>query len=126
MDLFLFALIVFVIGLIARYNESNKLFWTLLTSFTVAFAVTKMVLKDTSPKQDETVILQSSPTQSPVLTSDTFKYLLAGDSVQESKKATSTSVGKDTTIVEKDTIIRSKATVNTRDQPNKQNFFDTS
>jgi hypothetical protein len=126
MDLFLFALIVFVIGLIARYNESNKLFWTLLTPFVVAFAVTKMVTKDSSPKQDETVTLQVNPTQSAVLTSDAFMYLLAGDSVSGTKKATSPSVGKDTIPAAKDTIIPSKATVNTRDQPNKQSFFDTS
>lgn len=125
MDLFLFSLIVIIIGLVARYNESNKLFWTLLTPFVVAFAVTKMIQKDSSPKQDETVVLQASPTQSPVLTSDTFMYLLAGDSVQETTKATSTSVGKDTTLAESDTIIPSKATSRIRDQSNK-NFYDTS
>lgn len=125
MDLFLFSLIVLVIAAVARYNESNKLFWTLLTPFIVAFAVTKMIQKDSSPKQDETVTLQVSPTQSPVLTSDAFKYLLAGDSVLETKKETSPSVGKDTIPAENDTIIRSKATSKIRDQSNKD-FFDTS
>lgn len=125
MDLFLFSLIVLIVGAIARYNESNKLFWTLLTPFVVAFAVTKMIQKDSSPKQDETVTLQVSPTQSPVLTSDAFKYLLAGDSVSETKKETSPSVGKDTIPVENDTIIRSKATSRIRDQ-SKPSFFDTS
>lgn len=125
MDLFLFSLIVLIIAAVARYNESNKLFWTLLTPFVVAFAVTKMIQKDSSPKQDETVTLQVSPTQSPVLTSDAFMYLLAGDSVQETKKATSPSVSKDTIPVENDTIIRSKATSKIRDQSNKS-FFDTS
>lgn len=125
MDLFLFSLIVLIIAAVARYNESNKLFWTLLTPFVVAFAVTKMIQKDSSPKQDETVTLQVSPTQSPVLTSDAFMYLLAGDSVQETKKATSPSVGKDTIPVENDTIIRSKATSKIRDQ-SKSSFFDTS
>ena len=125
MDLFLFSLIVLIVGAIARYNESNKLFWTLLTPFIVAFAVTKMIQKDSSPKQDETVTLQVSPTQSAVLTSDAFKYLLAGDSVSGTKKATSPSVGKDTIPVENDTIIRSKATSKIRDQ-SKSSFFDTS
>jgi hypothetical protein len=125
MDLFLFSLIVLIVGAIARYNESNKLFWTLLTPFVVAFAVTKMIQKDSSPKQDETVTLQVSPTQSPVLTSDAFMYLLAGDSVSETKKATSPSVGKDTIPVENDTIIPSKATSKIRDQ-SKSSFFDTS
>lgn len=125
MDLFLFSLIVLIVGAIARYNESNKLFWTLLTPFVVAFAVTKMIQKDSSPKQDETVTLQVSPTQSPVLTSDAFMYLLAGDSVSETKKETSPSVGKDTIPVENDTIIRSKATSKIRDQ-SKPSFFDTS
>ena len=125
MDLFLFSLIVLIVGAIARYNESNKLFWTLLTPFVVAFAVTKMIQKDSSPKQDETVTLQVSPTQSAVLTSDAFMYLLAGDSVSETKKETSPSVGKDTIPVENDTIIRSKATSKIRDQ-SKSSFFDTS
>lgn len=125
MDLFLFSLIVLVIAAVARYNESNKLFWTLLTPFIVAFAVTKMIQKDSSPKQDETVTLQISPTQSTVLTSDAFMYLLAGDSVSGTKKATSPSVGKDTIPVENDTIIRSKATSKIRDQ-SKSSFFDTS
>lgn len=125
MDLFLFSLIVLIIAAVARYNESNKLFWTLLTPFIVAFAVTKMIQKDSSPKQDETVTLQVSPTQSAVLTSDAFMYLLAGDSVSGTKKATSPSVGKDTIPVENDTIIRSKATSKIRDQSNKS-FFDTS
>lgn len=125
MDLFLFSLIVLIIAAVARYNESNKLFWTLLTPFVVAFAVTKMIQKDSSPKQDETVTLQVSPTQSAVLTSDAFMYLLAGDSVSGTKKETSPSVGKDTIPVENDTIIRSKATSKIRDQSNKS-FFDTS
>lgn len=125
MDLFLFSLIVLIIAAVARYNESNKLFWTLLTPFVVAFAVTKMIQKDSSPKQDETVTLQVSPTQSAVLTSDAFMYLLAGDSVSGTKKATSPSVGKDTIPVENDTIIPSKATSKIRDQSNKD-FFDTS
>ena len=125
MDLFLFSLIVLIIAAVARYNESNKLFWTLLTPFVVAFAVTKMIQKDSSPKQDETVTLQVSPTQSPVLTSDAFMYLLAGDSVSETKKETSPSVGKDTIPVENDTIIPSKATSKIRDQ-SKSSFFDTS
>lgn len=125
MDLFLFSLIVLIIAAVARYNESNKLFWTLLTPFVVAFAVTKMIQKDSSPKQDETVTLQVSPTQSAVLTSDAFMYLLAGDSVSGTKKVTSPSVGKDTIPVENDTIIPSKATSKIRDQSNK-NFFDTS
>ena len=125
MDLFLFSLIVLIIAAVARYNESNKLFWTLLTPFVVAFAVTKMIQKDSSPKQDETVTLQVSPTQSAVLTSDAFMYLLAGDSVSETKKETSPSVGKDTIPVENDTIIRSKATSKIRDQ-SKSSFFDTS
>lgn len=125
MDLFLFSLIVLIIAAVARYNESNKLFWTLLTPFVVAFAVTKMIQKDSSPKQDETVTLQVSPTQSAVLTSDAFMYLLAGDSVSGTKKATSPSVGKDTIPVENDTIIPSKATSKIRDQ-SKSSFFDTS
>ena len=125
MDLFLFSLIVLIIAAVARYNESNKLFWTLLTPFVVAFAVTKMIQKDSSPKQDETVTLQVSPTQSAVLTSDAFKYLLAGDSVSETKKETSPSVGKDTIPAENDTIIPSKATTKIRDQ-SKPSFFDTS
>ena len=37
--------IVLIFG-IARYNESNKLFWTLLFAFIMGFAGTKMVIND--------------------------------------------------------------------------------
>ena len=36
---------------IARYNQSNKLFWTLLLSFTLGFATTKMLLDVSSSKK---------------------------------------------------------------------------
>lgn len=119
-DLFLFCLVLLIIGAIARYNESNKLFWTLLTPFVVAFAVAKMVCKESSSaKQSEQVVLQSSsPTQSAALTPSTLMYLLAGDSVTAPKKKTSTFVGKDSiSAIKKDSLTSSDVVSKTRDQP---------
>ena len=119
-NLFLFGLIVLFVFAVARYNGSNKLFWTLLTPFIVALAVGKMICKESpSPKQSEQIVLQSSsPTQSAALTPSTLMYLLAGDSVTAPKKETSTFVGKDSiSAIKKDSLTSSDFVSKTRDQP---------
>lgn len=119
-NLFLFSLIVLFVFAVARYNGSNKLFWTLLTPFIVALAVGKMIYKESpSPKQSEKIVLQSSsPTQSAALAPSTLMYLLAGDSVTAPKKETSTFVGKDSiSAIKKDSLTSSDVVSKTRDQP---------
>lgn len=64
MTLFVYLLGLLLILGIARYNESNKLFWILFTTFTLGFAGTKM-LYDTfkDKKQDGVNLNQAYPTQ---------------------------------------------------------------
>lgn len=62
-------LLTFIIGMliilgIARYNESNKLFWILFVSYVLGFAGTKMLIDAFSDKQQNEVSLnQAYPTQ---------------------------------------------------------------
>lgn len=57
----------FIIGIalilcIARYNESNKLFWTLLFSFIMGFAGTKMILGNHHDEQSGDNLTQTYST----------------------------------------------------------------
>lgn len=64
MTLFLFILGILIALGIARYNESHKLFWTLLVAYTLGFAVTKIVHSTFFEKeQSENVPNQECPTQ---------------------------------------------------------------
>lgn len=64
MTLLMFILGILLIAGIARYNNSNKLFWILFTCFTVGFTGMK-VLHDTfkDKEQNETSLNQAYPTQ---------------------------------------------------------------
>lgn len=124
--LFAFCLTVVIIYGIARYNESNKLFWTLLTPFLLGFAVWTMTHKESTPQQEEITVLQNNPTQAAALTPDTYMYLLTGDSTNATKKATSHPVGQDSTALPDSALSTGKIAVKTRDQPNNKKPYDTS
>ena len=51
-----------LIYLLARYNESNGLFWKLLISFLIGFAACDIILHSIT-KQDEDQLTQVCPTQ---------------------------------------------------------------
>lgn len=60
----MFILGILIILCIAKYNESNKLFWTLFTAFTLGFAGMKVVADTFSEKeQSETTFNQAYPIQ---------------------------------------------------------------
>lgn len=64
MTLALFILGLLIIFGIARYNESNKLFWTLSIAYMLGFAGTKMVYDSFSTdEQSEKSLNQAYPTQ---------------------------------------------------------------
>lgn len=64
MTLFMFILGILIILGIARYNESNKLFWVLFTCFTLGFAGTKLIIDAFDDKEKNEVSLnQAYPTQ---------------------------------------------------------------
>jgi len=54
--------ILIILG-IAKYNESNKLFWQLLLSFMLGFAITKMIQQVSNEKQSNEALVQVYPTQ---------------------------------------------------------------
>lgn len=90
----LFVLGVVLIVLLARYNESNKLFWTLLTCFTLGFAGSTLVYKTFYKKESKAKVEQVQPTQALAMTSGSLVYLLADDTLPASVKVTSNPVSQ--------------------------------
>ena len=65
MTLLAFISIIGVITAIARYNESDKLFWSLLVSFIGAYAAVNVAvnLLDDDKKDGKVVMIEKSPMQ---------------------------------------------------------------
>ena len=93
-ELFIFLLGIVLITLLARYNESNKLFWTLLTCFTLGFVGTKLIYDSFGKKESKTTMMQVQPTQALAVTSGSLMYLLTDDSLSTTVKATSIPVSQ--------------------------------
>lgn len=74
-------LIVFLLGIliilgIARYNESNKLFWILFVSYVLGFTGVKLALDAFGEKEQSTVSLnQAYPTQGLALTQNAIAFI---------------------------------------------------
>lgn len=77
MALFWFICGILLICAIARYNESDKLFWTLLVSFVGAFAAASVIIAICNDDHKENVVTNVSPTQLYVSTPNA-DALLAG------------------------------------------------
>ena len=122
---------VFMFGIamifsIARYNESNKLFWTLLLAYISGFAITKMLYDNTNgEEQSNTNLTQVCPTQMPTIVG-VLPILQKVELKLESKKVTaSNSVSKVyTPAMRETTVTLSQVFGRTRDQP--IDFFNTS
>lgn len=93
-------LTLFILGLllilgIARYNESNKLFWTLSIAYILGFACTKMVYDSFSTnEQSEQSLNQAYPTQGLLPTANAFMLFNNADSYTTDVKVTSKPVGQ--------------------------------
>ena len=94
MTLFLFLLGIAIIIVIARYNESNKLFWALLTCFTLCFAGTKLVIDNLSKNESKNAFEQVQPTQGLMAASGSFQFLVTDDTSSATTKVTSKPVSK--------------------------------
>ena len=94
MTLFLFLLGIAIIIGIARYNESNKLFWALLTCYTLCFAGAKLVIDNLSKDERKNAFEQVQPTQGLAATPSYFMYLSADVKPLATTKATSKLVSK--------------------------------
>lgn len=114
-------LLWFVLGItlafaIARYNESNKLFWTLAIAFLMGFAGTKMVYdSSSSEKKDNGSLTQVCPTQVP---SGAVAYMLLAPNLEAMNVTDSNPVGQGL-IPEpcEGNVIPSEVSRRTRDQP---------
>ena len=95
MTLALFAFAVALALGIARYNNSNKLFWTLLTCFILGIACTKVVHDTFSEKeQSEQSLDQAYPTQGLVATGNTYMLFTNPDIYSTDVKVTSKPVSQ--------------------------------
>jgi hypothetical protein len=87
-------LLWFILGValifgIARYNESNKLFWTLLFAYVMGFAGTKMVLQAVdSDEQSNRNLTQVYSTQVPTTNLSAFTYYMTNSLSKESNVVT--------------------------------------
>jgi hypothetical protein len=94
LTLFTFILGIVLITLIARYNESNKLFWALLTCYMLGFAGVKLIHDSFTKDEGKTTFMQVPPTQGLAASQSTFVYLIASDSMPAPKKVTSEPVSQ--------------------------------
>ena len=127
MALFWFVCGILLIYAIARYNESNKLFWTLLVSFIGAFTVASIVLSsDNNEKKNVTANI--SPTQLYVSASNTYVLLadVSHDTTNDVPKCTSVAVSQDYYVSED--ILSCNGVNNLEDKPpqTKQLCYNTS
>jgi hypothetical protein len=115
------ALFIFAIALaigIARYNNSNKLFWTLLTCFILGIACTKIVHDTFSEKeQSEQSLDQAYPTQGLAVTGNTFMLFTNPDNCLTDVKVTSKPVSQAIIPVSSNGFITANVTNSSRDQP---------
>lgn len=113
--------------LVARYNENDKLFWSLFISFAGAFAAGSFVKSTLESNEDKekVVMIEKAPTQ--VLHSTPCDaYSLADVSRAATKREKSPKpVSKDTLINQNDSLL-SKVPMNARGQPFILDYFDTS
>lgn len=123
---------------IARYNESNKLFWQTMLAFLLGYAAFVMCERTFGEDQNDGSITQvQCPTQGPAISSGSLYYLLAGDdSLTPAKVTAFKPVSQDCAPLMCDIeAILSKVFGRTRDQPRSINtqppersveFFNTS
>lgn len=112
----LYVLGLVVIYAIAHYNESNKLFWTLFTAFTLGYAGTTMLIRSMSEQSDSNCV-QVSPTQDALPNYPTTFYMLAGDTVKAPKKVTSKPVSQAMIPAIAEGFTTVNVTNGSRDQP---------
>ena len=105
--------VLIILGL-AKYNESNKLFWIFFTAWTLGYAVTTMVARSTM--QSKSISMQVSPTQEALpLYPTTFMFM--GDTAKLPKNPVSKPVSQAIMPVLTDGFITANITSSSRDQP---------
>ena len=124
MVLFWFIIGVIAITLIARYNESDKLFWKLFLAFVLGFACAKMYMHLTT-EQNKDSLTQVCPTQASMDLSGIAQFLMSGNGPETTVSVCWVPVSKVYTPAERESgLILSKISGEPRGQPHL--FFDTS
>lgn len=128
MILFWFLVGILGIYLIARYNQSNKLFWILLFSYVGMFTAGTIFAKANSAEsRNKTIHTQVCPTQAKMMTSSEASFVTDDFSSSTIVKVlTSVPVSKDYTLALcVDGFVSSKIYGKIRGQP-LFSYFDTS
>lgn len=114
----------FILGIalifgMARYNESNKLFWTLLFSFIMGFAGAKMVIDShRGNEQNNGSLVQVYPTQMSTTVYDANAFLQTTMSLTSKKVTALNSASQEIIPAGNETnFILSEVFRRTRDQP---------
>ena len=113
---------------IARYNESNKLFWQLALAFILGYATTVMVDRtfNGSGRSSEDLV-QVSPTQMPTVVCGVATPFQTTTVLAPTKVTALNSAVQVTTPAEnKVNASSSKVFGRTRDQPQKVDYYNTS
>ena len=126
MTLLAFISIIGVITAIARYNESEKLFWSLLVSFVGAYAAVNVAVNLLNDKkEDKVVMIEKSPMQVlesvPLLTGVLADTSLLVTMREKSPKP----AGKDM-LFNQDNVIMSEVHRKARGQPQWYMYFSDS
>jgi len=127
MTLLAFISIIGVITAIARYNESDKLFWSLLVSFIGAYAAVNVAvnLLDDDKKDGKVVMIEKSPMQvqesMPLLCGVLADISLSATTREKSPKP----AGKDM-LFNQDNVIMSEVHRKARGQPQWCMYFSDS
>lgn len=119
MILLWFILGMLLIFAIARYNESNKLFWTLLFSFVMGFAGTKMITSNHHGyEQGNDDLTQVYPTQVLLAKTTDYKFVNVMDDLMPKKVTASKPVSQGfTPVFSENSIALGEVFGRTRDQP---------
>lgn len=120
--------------LFARYNESNKLFWTLFVSLTLGIAGVNMVYNTCEQEQSEQSLDQAYPTQGLPVAKDTCMCffdntdpaLVKETSKPVSKAFTPDNIEQQFTLSDVPGVTRGIYIHNLPNPPNNVAFHDTS
>ena len=126
MTLLAFVSIIAAITAIARYNESEKLFWSLLVSFVGAYAAVNVAVNLLNDKkEDKVVMIEKSPMQvqesMPLLSGVLADISLSATMREKSPKP----AGKDM-LFNQDNVITSEVHRKARGQPQWYMYFSDS
>lgn len=126
MTLLAFIATIGVISAIARYNESDKLFWQLLVSFVGAYAAVTVATKVLGEeKQNEVVMIEKAPMQALESMPTLYASVVTDNSLATRGEKSPKPVGKDMLLSQSNNIL-SEVHRKARGQPQWEMYFSDS